>query len=226
MPRQRRAARRSGFVALVVSTVLGLAACTSAGDDGATSPALVTPAPPDGSSPSAGAGTSAASDDATAADLEFLAAMLVHHEQAVELAGLAGGRTGDEELADLASRMGVTQAAEADAMRSWLEKRQSDDRGATGHGHDVAMRGEISRSTLERPPSSTDRHSMRCSSPRWWPTIAAPSRWPRPASPRPEIRPSPGGRAPSPPRSLPEIDRMARTRGPAPSRLRERAPER
>jgi len=150
MPRQRRAARRSGFVALVVSTVLGLAACTSAGDDGATSPALVTPAPPDGSSPSAGAGTSAASDDATAADLEFLAAMLVHHEQAVELAGLAGGRTGDKELADLASRMGVTQAAEADAMRSWLEKRQSDDRGATGHGHDVAMRGEISRSTLER----------------------------------------------------------------------------
>jgi uncharacterized protein (DUF305 family) len=76
--------------------------------------------------------------------------MVVHHEQAVELAELAAGRAADEELADLASRMRAGQAAEANAMRSWLGKRQGGDSGATDHCHDAGMRGEISRSTLDR----------------------------------------------------------------------------
>jgi uncharacterized protein (DUF305 family) len=150
MSRPRQGARASPFAVVAVSTVLVLTACTAAPDDGATSPAFVTPPPPGGSSSSAGSGTSAASDDATVADVDFVAAMVVHHEQAVELARLADGRAADEELADLASRMQAAQAAEADAMRSWLGKRQSGGTGATDHGHDVGMRGEISRSTLDR----------------------------------------------------------------------------
>jgi len=150
MPRARPGARRSRFTVVAVSTVLVLTACTAAPDDGTTSPAFVTPAPPGGSSSSAGSGTSAASDDATIADVEFLTAMVVHHEQAVELARLADGRAADEELAHLAIGMQAAQAAEADAMRSWLGKRPGGGAGATDHGHDGGMRGEISRSMLDR----------------------------------------------------------------------------
>jgi uncharacterized protein (DUF305 family) len=139
------------WAALAVSAALTLAACTAGSDEPTAGTAFVTPAPPGGSAlPHAddrGAATSA--EEATAADVAFLAAMVVHHEQAVELADLAASRADDEELADLASRMRVTQAAEADAMRSWLAKRSADD-AATDHGHDAVMRGEISRSTLDR----------------------------------------------------------------------------
>lgn len=135
--------------ALAVSATLALAACTAGSDEPTAGTAFVTPAPPSGSAFPDDRGGVTSAEEATAADVAFLAAMVVHHEQAVELADLAASRADDEELADLASRMGVTQAAEADAMRSWLAKRPADD-AATDHGHDAVMRGEISRSTLDR----------------------------------------------------------------------------
>lgn len=133
-----------------MSAALALSGCTASPEEGATPPAFVTPAPPGGASATTGEETPSASEGATEADVAFLTAMVVHHEQAVELAELAASRASDPELADLASRMRVTQAAEAAGMRSWLDKRRSDDGSITDHGHDVAMRGEISRSTLDR----------------------------------------------------------------------------
>ena len=76
--------------------------------------------------------------------------MVEHHEQAVELAELAPGRVADPELADLAGLIAVTQAAEAESMRGWLERRSSRDDAAAGHDHAEAMAGEISRSTIDR----------------------------------------------------------------------------
>src|SRR5215207_9423163 len=94
--------------------------------------------------------TSALAACTTPEDLAFIEAMIAHHEQAVELAELAPGRAADAELAELASRMRVVQAAEADAMRSWLDRRSSRDLPADDHGHAEAMRGEISPSTIHR----------------------------------------------------------------------------
>ncbi len=87
--------------------------------------------------------------EATAADVTFVAAMVVHHEQAVELAELAPGRAADPEVAELANRIAVVQAAEAESMRRWLERRSSRD-AAAEHEHAEGMPGEISRSTIDR----------------------------------------------------------------------------
>ncbi|GAA4366165.1 hypothetical protein GCM10023152_01010 [Agromyces bauzanensis] len=156
MPRPRRPADGAGLAGLAaltgfaVLTALTLSACTTAPDEPAGT-AFVTPSPPGGSSSSADGGDAAPApdEDATAADVAFLEAMVAHHEQAVELAGLAAARAADVELADLANRMHVTQAAEAASMQSWLERRIRDG-GSADHDHDVTMRGEISRSTLDR----------------------------------------------------------------------------
>lgn len=154
MPRLRAALGAGASAALAALVATAIVGCTVPEGGAGPTTAFVTPTPPGGSSTRGGAETDAdtASPDAeaTPADMAFIQAMVAHHEQAVELADLAPGRTADEELADLASRMRATQAAEAETMRSWLERRRA--RGVPGddHDHAAAMRGEISRSTLDR----------------------------------------------------------------------------
>ena len=75
---------------------------------------------------------------------------MLFRSQAVELAELAPGRVADAELADLAGLIAVTQAAEAESMRGWLERRSSRDDAAAGHDHAESMAGAISRSTIDR----------------------------------------------------------------------------
>jgi uncharacterized protein (DUF305 family) len=141
-------------VAIAMLMAGGVSECTAPPrDDSGT--AFVTPAPPGGTGPAGSArsdGGAAATGDseASAADVVFIAAMVEHHEQAVELAELAPGRAADPELEDLAGRIAVTQAAEAESMRGWLERRRSRDGVVAGHDHAEAMRGEISRSTIDR----------------------------------------------------------------------------
>ncbi len=149
-----RGARSIAGVALVaVLAACTLSGCTTGEVDQPTA-SFVTPSPP-GDSTAAASDGAAASDSAgaepgaTAADVEFIAAMIEHHLQAVELAELAPGRVSDPELAEFADRIAVVQAAEADAMRAWLDKRRSRDRANGAHDHGV-MAGEISRSTFDR----------------------------------------------------------------------------
>jgi|SoiMethySBSTD1v2_1073268.scaffolds.fasta_scaffold830877_2 uncharacterized protein (DUF305 family) len=149
-PRRRPLAAAPAAVAFV-ALVAGVAGCTSDPGTAATTPAFVTPAPPSGAE-SDGTDTGAPVDqDATAADVAFVAAMIVHHEQAVELAELAPGRVADAELADLAERIALVQADEAEQMRTWLGRRSTRDGAADDHGHaEDDMSGAISRSTLDR----------------------------------------------------------------------------
>jgi uncharacterized protein (DUF305 family) len=115
---------------------------------------FITPAPPDGSPARQqgpdGAPTAGGDSEATAADVEFVRAMIAHHEQAVELARLAPDRVGDPELAVIAERIALVQSDEAAQLGTWLERRSSR-AGANGaHDHAAGMTGEISRSTLDR----------------------------------------------------------------------------
>jgi uncharacterized protein (DUF305 family) len=153
MPRRRAALGAATSAALVALVAAVLVGCTAPDDGGGPTTAFVTPSPPGGSA-SDGAETDADTAppeaETTAADVAFMEAMVAHHEQAVELAGLAPGRAADAELADLASRMRAVQAAEAESMRSWLERRRTRDLLGDDHDDAQAMRGEISRSTLDR----------------------------------------------------------------------------
>ncbi|MBT2499715.1 DUF305 domain-containing protein [Agromyces sp. ISL-38] len=136
----------------VLAVALSVSGCTvSTPDDAGAATAFVTPAPPGGGTPSGGEHGDDITPESgtTAADLAFIDAMIAHHEQAVELTALAPGRAADQELADLAGRMHSVQAAEAEAMRSWLDRRRSRDV-PDEHDHAETMRGEISRSTLDR----------------------------------------------------------------------------
>lgn len=145
LPHRRAAARAVLAAVLVASAVAG---CTATAED---SPAtvFVTPSPPGGGSETEGTAIAPTESETSTADLAFVEAMIAHHDQAVELAELAPDRASDGELIDLASRMRAAQAAEADAMRSWLERRRTRELPTDDHGHE-AMRGEISRSTLDR----------------------------------------------------------------------------
>jgi len=156
LPDARMPWRRCGAgVAIALLVAAGASGCTASGGDGART-AFVTPAPPGGTA-SARAGSSGdggdevdADDETTEADVAFVAAMVVHHQQAVELAELAPGRAADPELTELAARIAVTQAAEAESMRRWLERRSSRDAASGEHDHAEGMAGEISRSTIDR----------------------------------------------------------------------------
>jgi uncharacterized protein (DUF305 family) len=157
MPPRRRSITR--FALVVVLGTCAVSSCTT-GDAGRATNSFVTPAPPSGSeagsrepAASEGAASDAADEsDVTAVDLAFMGAMVLHHEQAVELAELAPGRVQDLELAEFADRILAVQAAEADAMRAWVDKRRSRDGTNAEHDHGV-MAGEISRSTFDRAAS-------------------------------------------------------------------------
>ena len=138
--------------ALAVALALagGVAGCTAGTDAPATTPSFVTPSPPPGSESDGTATGPPVDQEATTADLAFVAAMIVHHEQAVELAELAPGRVDDAELAEMAERIALVQADEAEQMRTWLERRSTRDDAGKGHGHADDMAGAISRSTLDR----------------------------------------------------------------------------
>lgn len=58
------------------------------------------------------------------ADVTFMQGMILHHQQAVDMAALVEERTNREELVELAGRIDATQADEIAFMRSWLEDRE------------------------------------------------------------------------------------------------------
>lgn len=70
-------------------------------------------------------GLSACSDDNGAdfndADVTFAQDMIPHHRQATEMADLAAGRTENQDVLDLASKITAAQQPEIDTMTEWLE---------------------------------------------------------------------------------------------------------
>lgn len=81
-----------------------------------------------GADTSAGSSAPGSSSESTAqgeqndADVTFVQGMIPHHRQAVEMAGLAAGRSENPELLDLAARIGSGQQPEIDTMTGWLQE--------------------------------------------------------------------------------------------------------
>ncbi|HVK25458.1 MAG TPA: DUF305 domain-containing protein [Actinokineospora sp.] len=64
----------------------------------------------------------AGGDGHNAADVMFLQMAVTHHEQGVDLVRMVGDRPVRTQVRDLAKAIELTQAAEIDTMRDWLEK--------------------------------------------------------------------------------------------------------
>jgi uncharacterized protein (DUF305 family) len=101
--------RRACLAAVAVSAALTLTACGGDSEDsGSAAP-----------SPSVPAETSA--DTHNAQDVAFAQGMIPHHQQAVEMAGLADGRASSAEVEDLAARIEKAQGPEISTMTGWLK---------------------------------------------------------------------------------------------------------
>jgi uncharacterized protein (DUF305 family) len=74
----------------------------------------------------------------TSADTAFMQDMIVHHQQALEMAALVDDRTERDDLSLLAERITVSQEGEIERMEQWLIDRDEDppDRDSDGSGGD------------------------------------------------------------------------------------------
>ncbi|WP_245646810.1 DUF305 domain-containing protein [Microtetraspora niveoalba] len=83
---------------------------------------VVVPGAPGGAARTATPGERIGESDARtgAADVRFAEAMIPHHRQALEMAGLVAGRDAGAEVAALAGRIAQGQGPEIATMTSWL----------------------------------------------------------------------------------------------------------
>lgn len=111
-----RRAARAGFAALLLSAS-GLAYAQSV--------PIVQPGAPGQASKtlSADEAIKLAKASYTASDVAFMQAMIMHHQQAVEMAKLVKDRTNTEELTTIAGRIESSQADEIAFMQTWLKER-------------------------------------------------------------------------------------------------------
>ncbi|MXO48254.1 DUF305 domain-containing protein [Erythrobacter vulgaris] len=77
------------------------------------------------------------------ADVAFMQGMIVHHQQAVEMADLVEARTNNDAILKTADRIGAGQSDEMKFMREWLEARgepvEMKHTGHQGHGGHMMM---------------------------------------------------------------------------------------
>jgi len=106
------------LVALAVTGMLTLAAC---GDDGGHSMGDMSGMDSSSSMrPSTEMTGPDSSTEFNSADVAFATNMIPHHQQAVEMAELAGDRAESQEVKDLAAQIGAAQGPEIETMTGWL----------------------------------------------------------------------------------------------------------
>src|SRR2546423_3293279 len=120
---QRPSSRLSVLGALAV---LAAAACATA------------PAHPAGLSPAAPTHADSAPPRYTAADVRFMADMIVHHGQAVLIAGWAPAHGAGAALRALCARVVVGQRDEIGVMQRWLRERHQPVPDPDAHGHTMS----------------------------------------------------------------------------------------
>ncbi|HAU23004.1 MAG TPA: DUF305 domain-containing protein, partial [Erythrobacter sp.] len=86
--------------------------------------------------------TALADNSYSPADVAFMQGMIVHHQQAVDMAVLVEDRTNREELVALAGRIDASQADEIKFMTDWLEERSKPiEMAGMGHMHHMDSMG-------------------------------------------------------------------------------------
>lgn len=137
---------RTGRAALVAGLMVSASTLAAQGAP------IVQPGAP-GAAPrtiSAEQATSLAARTFTDSDITFMQGMIVHHQQAVDMAALVKGRTSNEDVIAVAGRIDASQADEITFMRTWLEERSAPVAMAgMGHGHH-SMKGMASPEDMAR----------------------------------------------------------------------------
>ena len=86
----------------------------------------------------------------TAADTAFMQAMIAHHQQALDMAGLVAGRTRRDDLPLLAERIIESQEAEIELIEEWLTDRDEEiPDEATDHGEHEGVPGMATAAQLD-----------------------------------------------------------------------------
>lgn len=120
---------RTAGVLVTAATALTLAAgCGDNPDQGAH-----TPGHPAASAP--GSPTAAAAHNQ--ADVTFAQGMIPHHQQAVEMSGLAESRAADPQVKALATKIKSAQAPEIQQMTAWLSQWGAPTGSSTAAGHEA-----------------------------------------------------------------------------------------
>lgn len=116
-----------------------LAGCTGAPAD--TGPQVIVPGAPGEQAqvlPGREAAERARPQPVSPADVVFVEGMIVHHRQAVEMAGLAPDRAADPRVRALAERIAIAQEVEITGYENWLAERAGEFGGGHGSGHGAA----------------------------------------------------------------------------------------
>ncbi|WP_323379436.1 DUF305 domain-containing protein [Streptomyces durbertensis] len=124
--------------ALLGALLVPLAGCTAGGgEESADRPPVLAPGRPGEDartiSPEEAAAAGTRQSRPNAADVAFMTMMIVHHEQALLMSGLAPERAEDDRVTRLADRIATAQEPEIRLMRAWLKQHAKDGAG-TGHG--------------------------------------------------------------------------------------------
>lgn len=126
---------RRALAPLLVLAAL-LAGCAGAPADGG--PQVIVPGAPGEQArvlPGQEAAERAAPQPVSPADVVFVEGMIVHHRQAVEMAGLAPDRAADPRVRAFAERIAIAQEVEITAYENWLAERAGEFGGGHGGGH-------------------------------------------------------------------------------------------
>ncbi|WP_329310436.1 DUF305 domain-containing protein [Streptomyces sp. NBC_01262] len=101
---------------------------------------------------STGSGSPSASSVAASfndADVMFAQMMITHHEQAVEMAGLAATRASDAEVRSLAEQIKAAQEPEITRMRGWLKSWKAPESAGMPMGHGAGMMSDADMAGLK-----------------------------------------------------------------------------
>jgi uncharacterized protein (DUF305 family) len=145
-------AARRALTATVLVGGLTLAACARDDDDARPTTTSTGAAPSTTSATSAPTGSATSSNAFNDADVEFAQRMIVHHEQAIEMAEIAQepARKAGAEVIALAGRIEAGQDPEIERMIGWLRSWGAPDQMDTSGGHDMSeMAGMMSAEDMD-----------------------------------------------------------------------------
>jgi uncharacterized protein (DUF305 family) len=135
--------RRGLLAGAAVTTALLLSACGGGDHETASDTGMNHGGAAPAATASAAASAGATFNDA---DVMFAQMMIVHHQEAVEMAAMADGRAASTEVKDLAGKIKAAQQPEIDTMTGWLtawgKAPMPDKTGGMDHGG--AMPGDMS----------------------------------------------------------------------------------
>jgi uncharacterized protein (DUF305 family) len=141
---------RRALTATVLAGGLAVAAC--GGDDDATAPTTASATAAAPSTASAASTSTASATSSSDADVVFAQSMIVHHEQAIEMAeiGQDPARQARAEVVALAGRIEAAQDPEIELMTGWLQAWGAPVQMDTSSGHDMSeMTGMMSAEDMD-----------------------------------------------------------------------------